>query len=112
MALGSRVLHRRAGVPATSRTPRAAGSVRRAEGAHPARFVAEGIRAFQPPEALQRVVGIVARESEARLDWTTLIICVETRKSTDTYETESLTDSIVEYADVVVAVVGADVVAE
>ncbi|MFC0112618.1 AAA family ATPase [Kibdelosporangium aridum] len=75
-------------------------------------FVAEGIRAFQPPEALQRVVGIVARESEARLDWPTLISCVETRKSIDTYETESLTDSIIEYADVVVAIVGADVVAE
>jgi AAA ATPase domain len=75
-------------------------------------FVAEGIRAFQPPTALQRVVGIVARESEARLDWPTLITCVETRKSIDTYETESLTDSIVEYADVVVAIVGADVIAE
>ncbi|GGL88585.1 NACHT domain-containing protein [Micromonospora yangpuensis] len=75
-------------------------------------FVAESIRALQPPEALQRVVGIVARESEARLDWPTLITCVETRKSIDTYETESLTDSIVEYADVVVAIVGADVVAE
>jgi hypothetical protein len=75
-------------------------------------FVAEGVRAFQPPEALQRVVGIVARESEARLDWPALITCVETSKSIDTYETESLTDSIVEYADVVTAIVGADVVAE
>jgi len=75
-------------------------------------FVAEGIRAFQPPEALQRVVGLVAREAEARLDWPTLITCVETRKSIDTYETESLADSIVEYSDVVVAIVGADVVAE
>jgi hypothetical protein len=75
-------------------------------------FVAEGIRAFQPPEALQRVVGIVARESEARLDWPTLITCVETRKSIDTYETESLPDSIAQYADVVVAIVGADALAE
>jgi hypothetical protein len=75
-------------------------------------FVAEGIRAFQPPEALQRVVGIVSRESEARLDWPTLITCVETCKSIDTYETESLANSIAEHADVVVAIVGADVVAE
>lgn len=75
-------------------------------------FVAEGIRAFQPPEALQRVVGTVARESEVRLDWPTLIACVETRKAIDTYESESLIDSIVEYADVVVAIVGADVVTE
>jgi hypothetical protein len=75
-------------------------------------FVAEGIRAFQPPEALVRAVGVVAHESEARLDWPTLITCVETRKSIDTYETESLSDSIVEYADVVVSILGADVVAE
>lgn len=75
-------------------------------------FVAEGIRALQPPEALVRVAGVVARESKARLDWPTLITCVETRKSIDTYETESLTDSIVEYADVIVSMVGADVVAE
>ena len=75
-------------------------------------FVAEAIRAFQPPSALQRVVSVVARESEARLDWPTLITCVETRKSIDTYETESLTDAIVEYADVVVSILGADVVAE
>ncbi|MDX8031747.1 ATP-binding protein [Lentzea sp. BCCO 10_0856] len=75
-------------------------------------FVAEGIRAFQPPEALQRVVGTVSRESEARLDWPTLITCVETRKAIDTYELDSLANSISEYSDVVVAIVGADVVAE
>ena len=75
-------------------------------------FVAEAIRAFQPPEALVEVVSVVARESEARLDWPTLITCVETRKSIDMYEAESLSDSIVEYADVVVAILGADVVAD
>lgn len=75
-------------------------------------FVAEAIRAFQPPEALIRVVCVVARESEAQLDWPTLITCVETRKSIDTYEAESLPDSIVDYADVVVAILGADVVSE
>lgn len=75
-------------------------------------FVAGGIFALQPPEALQRVVGIVARESEARLDWPTLIACVESRKAIDTYEAESLPESIVDYADVVVAILGADVVAE
>jgi NACHT domain len=75
-------------------------------------FVAEGIRAFQPPEALVHVVGVVARESDTRLDWPTLITCAETRKAIDTYETESLTDSVVEYADVVVSVLGADAVAE
>jgi AAA ATPase domain len=75
-------------------------------------FVAEGIRAFQPPEALVRVVGVVARESATRLDWPTLITCVETRKAIDTYETESLTESLIEYADVVVSILGAGVVAQ
>jgi hypothetical protein len=75
-------------------------------------FVASAIEAFQPPEALVKVVGVVARESQRRLDWPTLISCVETRKSIDTYENESLTDSIVEYADVIVSVVGVEVVVE
>jgi energy-coupling factor transporter ATP-binding protein EcfA2 len=75
-------------------------------------FVADAIRAFQPPEALMRVVGIVARESRNQLDWPTLLACVETRKSIDTYESESLSDSIVEYGDVVVKVLGADLVTE
>ncbi|KAA8880384.1 ATP-binding protein [Nocardia colli] len=75
-------------------------------------FVAEAVRALQPPEALVQVVSVVVRESRARLDWPTLIACVESRKSIDTYETESLSDSIVEYADVVVSVLGADTVAE
>lgn len=75
-------------------------------------FVAESIRAFHPPEALVRVVGVIARESESRLDWPTLIACVESRKSIDTYEAESLSDSIVDYADVLVAILGADTVAE
>lgn len=75
-------------------------------------FVAQAIRAFQPPEALVRVAGVVAQQSETRLDWPTLVACIETRKAIDTYENESLADSILEYADVVVAIVGADVVAD
>jgi hypothetical protein len=75
-------------------------------------FVAEAIRALQPPEALVQVLRIVARESALRLDWPTLITCVETRKSVDTYESESLTDSVVEYADVIVSLLGVAVVAE
>lgn len=75
-------------------------------------FVAKAIEAFQPPEALVHVVSVVARESQSRLDWPRLIACVETRKSIDTYENESLTNSIVEYADVIVSVVGAELVAE
>ncbi|WP_433789743.1 ATP-binding protein [Actinoplanes sp. CA-252034] len=75
-------------------------------------FVAEAISAFQPPEALHRVVAVVARESEVRLDWPTLITCVEVRKAIDAYETESLPDTLVSYADVVVDLVGPDTVAD
>ena len=75
-------------------------------------FVANAIETFQPPEALVKVISVVAHESQRRLDWPVLITCVETRKSIDTYENESLTDSIVEYADVIVSVVGAELVTE
>lgn len=75
-------------------------------------FVADCIHAFQPPEALVRVVGVVAREAQARLDWPTLILCVETRKSIDTYESEALADSIVTHSDVIISTVGAAKVAE
>lgn len=75
-------------------------------------FVADAIKSLQPPEALKRVVSAVARESEARLDWPMLTACVETRKAIDTYESDSLSDTLVEYADVIVSVLGADIVAE
>ncbi|MBB2988515.1 NACHT domain-containing protein [Terracoccus luteus] len=75
-------------------------------------FVAHGITALHSPAALQRVLIVVAREAEMRLDWPTLITCVELRKALDTYENGALSDTIIEYADVVVSVVGADHVAE
>lgn len=75
-------------------------------------FVANAILALQPPEALRRVITAVARESELRLDWPALIACVETRKAVDTYESESLSDTLVQYADVVVSILGAEVVSE
>lgn len=75
-------------------------------------FIARSIQALQPPEAMLRVVGMIASEGAERLDWPSLIRCVEFRKSIDTYESESLVDSIVQYADVVVSAVDADVVVE
>lgn len=74
-------------------------------------FVSDGIRQFHSPEALQQAIFVVSREAESRLDWTTLITCIEVRKAIDTYESEALADTLTEYSDVLVNVLGADVVA-
>jgi hypothetical protein len=75
-------------------------------------FVANGIRQFHSPEALQGALCVISREAEARLDWPTLMRCIEVRKSIDTYENDALSDTVTEYADVIVGVLGADLVAE
>jgi hypothetical protein len=75
-------------------------------------FVANGIRQFHSPEALQGALCVISREAEARLDWPTLITCIEVRKAIDTYENDALADTVHEYADVIVDVLGADLVAE
>lgn len=75
-------------------------------------FVGNAIEALQPPEALKRFVSTVAHESEMRLDWPTLATCIETRKAIDVYETQSLEDTLLNYADVVVSVLGVERVAE
>lgn len=75
-------------------------------------FVANAIQMLQPPEALKHVVSTLARESATRLDWPSLTACIETWKSIDTYESEALSDTLIEYADVVVSILGPDVVAE
>ena len=75
-------------------------------------FVAHGIREFHSPAALHRVLAVVSREAEARLDWPTLVTCLELRKAIDTYENEALEGTFIEYADVIVNIVGANQVAE
>lgn len=75
-------------------------------------FVADGIRHFHSPEALQGALCVIAREAEARLDWPALVTCIEVRKAIDTYENDALADTFIDYADVVVDVLGAELVAE
>jgi hypothetical protein len=75
-------------------------------------FVADGIRQFHSPEALQQALCVISREAEARLDWPTLVTCIELRKAIDTYENDALADTVTDYAEVVVNVLGAEVVAE
>lgn len=75
------------------------------------RFVADGIRRFHSPEALQRAIAVISREAEARLDWPALITCAEIRRAVDTYENDALAGTVTEYADVIVSILGAEVVA-
>ena len=75
-------------------------------------FVANGIRHFHSPAAVQRALSVVCREAEARLDWRTLITCLELRKAIDTYENEALEGPLIDYADVLVELIGGERVAE
>lgn len=75
-------------------------------------FVTNAIAALQPPDAIKQVLTIVAHEAQARRDWGTLLRCLEARRGVVVYEHEALPDTLVEYADVVVGILGAEVVAE
>lgn len=75
-------------------------------------FVADGINQLHSPGALQRALHVISREAEKRLDWPTLVRCIEVRKAIDTYENDALSDTVTEYADVIVDILGAEVVAE
>ncbi len=75
-------------------------------------FVSNGIRNFHSPAAVQRALSVVCREAEARLDWRTLVTCLELRKAIDTYENEALEGPLIDYADVLVELIGGERVAE
>jgi len=75
-------------------------------------FVTKAITALQPPAAIKQVFAVVAGQAQARRDWATLMTCLEARRAVVVYEHEALPDTLVEYADVVVGILGADVVAE
>ncbi len=75
-------------------------------------FVSSSIAQLQPPEAIKHVLATVATGAQKCRDWRTLITCVEALRSVGVYENESLPDTLVEYADVVVRIIGAGTVAE
>ncbi|WP_404290234.1 ATP-binding protein [Glutamicibacter arilaitensis] len=75
-------------------------------------FVSNAIAQLQPPEAIKHVLATVATEAQNRRDWKTLITCVEAIRAVSVYENESLPDTLVQYADVVVRLISADTVAE
>ena len=74
-------------------------------------FLSRAIAGLQPPTAIAHVLNLAARRSAVRRDWPTLVRLLELRSAADTYEAEGIPETIVEYADVLVALLGADAVA-
>ncbi|MFJ9154298.1 AAA family ATPase [Streptomyces sp. NPDC102270] len=74
-------------------------------------FLSRAIAGLQPPQAIVHTLAVVARRAAARRDWPTLVRCIELSRARSTYEDEGLPSSLVPYADVLVALSGADHVA-
>ncbi|WP_158715013.1 ATP-binding protein [Kitasatospora phosalacinea] len=74
-------------------------------------FLCRAIAGLQPPAAIAHTLAFIARRSAASGDWPVLVRCVELRRAFDTYENENLSGSLVAHADVLIALLGADVVA-
>jgi hypothetical protein len=74
-------------------------------------FLSRAIAGLQPPQAIVHSLAVVARRAAACRDWPTLVRCIELSRARSTYEEEGLPGSLVPYADVLVALSGADHVA-
>ncbi|MEF9908552.1 AAA family ATPase [Streptomyces sp. P9-A2] len=74
-------------------------------------FLSRAIAGLQPPQAVVHTLTVAARRAAARNDWPTLVRCIELTRARATYEDEGLPGSLVPYADVLVALSGADRVA-
>ncbi|MFJ4648310.1 hypothetical protein ACIP6Q_32960 [Streptomyces bobili] len=74
-------------------------------------FLSRAIAGLQPPQAIVHTLAVVARRAAVRRDWPTLVRCIELSRARSTYEDEGLPGSLVPYADVLVALSGADRVA-
>ncbi|MFC8230663.1 NACHT domain-containing protein [Streptomyces sp. NPDC057287] len=74
-------------------------------------FLSCAIAGLQPPRAITHTLTVAAQRAAARSDWSTLVRCVELSRARATYEEEGLPSSLVPYADVLVALCGADRVA-
>ncbi|MFJ3692143.1 AAA family ATPase [[Kitasatospora] papulosa] len=71
-------------------------------------FLSRAIAGLQPPQAIVHTLAVVARRAAACRDWPTLVRCIELSRARSTYEEEGLPGSLVPYADVLVALSGAD----
>ena len=70
-------------------------------------FVTNAVAQLQPPEAIKHVLATVATEAQNRGDWKTLITCVEAFPRRERLRTRIPPETLVEYADVVVRILGA-----
>ncbi|MFJ5123394.1 ATP-binding protein [Kitasatospora sp. NPDC088548] len=71
-------------------------------------FLSRAIAGLQPPHAIIHTLTVAARRAAARKDWPMLVRCVELSRAQATYQDEGLPGSLVPYADVLVALSGAD----
>ena len=74
-------------------------------------FLSRAIAGLQPPTAIGHVLNLAVRRCAAHRDWPALVRLVQLRGAADTYEADGIPDTIVDYADVLVALLGADAVA-
>ncbi|WP_416965048.1 AAA family ATPase [Streptomyces sp. Agncl-13] len=74
-------------------------------------FLSRAVAGLQPPQAIVHTLAVVARRAAVCHDWPTLVRCIELSRARSTYEDEGLPGSLVPYADVLVALSGADHVA-
>ncbi|MFF0818307.1 hypothetical protein ACFYVR_24615 [Rhodococcus sp. NPDC003318] len=74
-------------------------------------FVSRAIAGLQPPAAIKAALEVVSRRAAVTLDWRMLLRCTELRRSTGTYEFENVPDTLVDYGDVLVSLLGADEIA-
>ncbi|MCH6165155.1 AAA family ATPase [Pseudonocardia alaniniphila] len=74
-------------------------------------FLSQAIAGLQPPTAISHVLNLAARRHAAHRDWPGLVRLAQLRSAADTYEAEGIPNTIVDYADVLVALLGADAVA-
>ncbi|WP_146057732.1 AAA family ATPase [Streptomyces sp. SM10] len=74
-------------------------------------FMSRAIAGLQPPQAIVHTLTVAAWRAAVRSDWPTMVRCIELSRARATYEDEGLPGSLVPYADVLVALSGADRVA-
>lgn len=75
-------------------------------------FVVDAVAAALPTSAIRDCLAAAASSAVHSRDWAAMIRCIELGRAAETLQDERFESSIVEFADVVVSLVGADAVAD
>ena len=75
-------------------------------------FVVNAVAAALPTSAIRACLAAAASSAVHSRDWAAMIRCIELGRAAETLQDERFESSIVEFADVVVSLVGADAVAD